>query len=182
VRRHGIWSKPYRDAGYDVRLVTLPENDVRNYSPPENVYGILSAPPCIYFTNSGAQYWKIKHSDGRTLIGTQIITHCLRIIAMARSKFWAMENPTGRFVRWMGKPNLVFNFYDYGDPYTKRTCLWGIFNQLKKTPVQAEYFIVHNGDRYSLVHWRLGGNTAKTKEIRSITPLSFARAFFEANQ
>ena len=38
----GSWSKPYKEAGYDVRLVTLPGNDVLAYEPPENVYGIFS--------------------------------------------------------------------------------------------------------------------------------------------
>ena len=36
----GSWSKPYVEAGYDVRLVTLPDFDVRKYVPPKNVYGI----------------------------------------------------------------------------------------------------------------------------------------------
>jgi len=46
----GSWSKPYKDAGYDVRNITLPDYDVRNYKPPKNVYGILSAPPCPMFS------------------------------------------------------------------------------------------------------------------------------------
>ena len=31
----GAWSRPYKEAGYNVRLVTLPDNDVRTYEPPE---------------------------------------------------------------------------------------------------------------------------------------------------
>lgn len=31
----GSWSKPYKDAGYDVKVITLPDNDVRLYAPPE---------------------------------------------------------------------------------------------------------------------------------------------------
>jgi hypothetical protein len=46
----GAWSKPYKDAGYDVRNITLPEYDVRTYIPPDNVYGILVAPPCTEFS------------------------------------------------------------------------------------------------------------------------------------
>ena len=46
----GSWSKPYSENGYDVRLITLPDNDVRHYEPPENVYGILAAPPCAQFS------------------------------------------------------------------------------------------------------------------------------------
>ena len=30
----GAWSKPYKDAGYDVQIITLPDNDVRLYIPP----------------------------------------------------------------------------------------------------------------------------------------------------
>ena len=30
----GSWSKPYKEAGYDVKLITLPEYDVLTYDPP----------------------------------------------------------------------------------------------------------------------------------------------------
>lgn len=45
----GSWSRPYKEAGYDVRLITLPEYDVLTYEPPENVYGILAAPLVLSF-------------------------------------------------------------------------------------------------------------------------------------
>ena len=51
----GSWSKPYRDAGYDVRLVTLPDDDVRLYAPPKDVWGILAAPPCTEFSRAQAR-------------------------------------------------------------------------------------------------------------------------------
>lgn len=42
----GSWSKPYQDAGYDVRIITLPEFDVRTFRwDGPQVYGILAAPP-----------------------------------------------------------------------------------------------------------------------------------------
>ena len=63
----GSWSKPYKDSGYDVRLITLPEYDVLTYVPPKDVYGILAAPPCTDFSVSGAQYWKRKDQDGTTI-------------------------------------------------------------------------------------------------------------------
>lgn len=182
----GSWSKPYKDAGYDVVLITLPQWNITKISneelPQKPIHGILAAPPCTHFTNSGAQYWKAKDQDGRTLADTQIITACLRIIAMCQPEWWAMENPTGRFVRWMGKPQLVFNPCDYGDPYTKRTCLWGRFTEPIKTPVEPEFVTASNGDRYSKIHMKTGGSSAKTKELRSITPQGFSQAFFKANQ
>jgi hypothetical protein len=45
----GSWSKPFKEAGYDVRLITLPEYDVLTYEPPDNVWGILAAPHVLSF-------------------------------------------------------------------------------------------------------------------------------------
>ena len=177
----GAWSRPYAEAGYDVRVVTLPELDVRTYQPPDAVQGVLAAPPCTHFTNSGAQYWRKKDADGRTLLDTQIISHCLRIIATCAPNWFVLENPVGRMRRWLGPPVLIFNPCDYGDPYTKRTCLWGRFGLPVQRPVEPEFVLASNGDRYSKINMKTGGTSAKTKLLRSITPPGFARAFFEAN-
>lgn len=132
----GSWSQPYREAGYDVRLVTLPDSDVRIYKPPQGVYGVLAAPLCTDFAGSGAQYWPSKDSDGRTLKSLEIITHCLRIIIEARPQFWCLENPVGRLKRWTGNPRMYIQPWEYGDAYTKKTALWGSFNPPVKKPVQ----------------------------------------------
>lgn len=179
----GAWSRPYKEAGYDVRVITLPEQDVLTYQPPANVYGILAAPPCTDFSISGAQYWMIKDMDGRTIDSMGLVIACLRVIAIAKPEaFWSMENPVGRLSRWMGKPQLIFNPCDYGDAYTKKTCLWGVFNKPEKHPVEPEYVYASNGDRYAKVIMATGGKSARTKELRSITPPGFARAFYEANK
>lgn len=181
----GSWSAPYKEAGYNVRVITLPEYNVLKYNPPLKVHGILAAPPCDHFTVSGAQYWKQKDQDGRTDEALDILKACLRIIRNTKCKFWALENPVGRIPRLvpeLGKPPIIFDPCDYGDPYTKRTCLWGRFNKPKETPVKPKYVTAANGDRYSPIHWSTGGKTAKTKMLRSITPPGFAKAFFEANQ
>ena len=46
----GAWSAPYKNSGYDVRNITLPDYDVFKYNPPKNVYGILAAPTCKDFS------------------------------------------------------------------------------------------------------------------------------------
>lgn len=67
---------------------------------------------------------------------------------------------------------MWFNPCDYGDPYTKKTGLWGQFNtNLAKNPVEPT-------DNWIM---RLGGSSERTKALRSATPPGFARAFFEAN-
>lgn len=70
----GSWSKPYREAGYDVRLVTLPEYDVRSYEPPDHVYGILAAPPCTEF--SIAKGGRPRDLDS----AMQVVEACIKII------------------------------------------------------------------------------------------------------
>lgn len=173
----GSWSKPYKDAGYDVRLVTLPENDVRSYLPPEKVWGILCAPPCTHFSRSGAQYWEAKDQDGRTLFDTKILAACLMIIAKSQPRWWALENTAGRLKDWIGKPKMFFNPCDYGDAYTKYTALWGIFNSPQNNPVEPVFIIdSKRGRRYSPIHWY-----KKDPSVRAITPQGFANAFFKAN-
>jgi len=172
----GSWSQPFADAGYCVINVTLPAADVREYKPPPQVFGVLAAPPCNDFAVSGAQYWKQKDKDGRTLTSLEVVTHCLRIIAEAKPVFWAIENPVGRLKRWLGEPRMYFNPCDFGDPYTKKTCLWGNFRIPKEKPVKP----VRVCKQGSWIQ-KLGGKSAKTKYLRSITPPGFAKAFFEAN-
>ena len=169
----GAWSKPYKDAGYDVRNITLPDNDVRTYVPPDNVYGILAAPPCTHLAGSGARWWKDKGEDA-LFEALAVVDACIRIVYISAPKFWVIENPVGRLVRHLGKPDMYFNPCDYGDPWTKKTCLWGVFNkpaQNKVDPVpQSENPI-----------WNQPPSPDRAK-LRSITPPGFAKAFFEANR
>ena len=177
----GSWSRPYKEAGYDVRVITLPGYNVLTYEPPDNVYGVLAAPPCTHFTVSGAQYWKQKDADGRTFEDIRILTHCLMIIAKCKPKFWVIENPVGRMRKMLGDPALIFNPCDYGDPYTKKTLLWGQFNIPVKCPVEPVFVTASNGDRYSKLMMSTGGKSEKTKELRSIISPGFAESFFKAN-
>lgn len=175
----GAWSAPYREAGYDVVQVDLKHGlDVRLFEAlPFPVRGVLAAPPCQAFSNSGAQYWGAKDQDGRTLDALALIDACLRIIVVHRPRWWAIENPVGRLSRWLGAPRMMFDPCDYGDPYTKRTCLWGEFNEPMMVRRVTPERVCSQGSWLQ----RLGGASERTKMLRSITPAGFARAFFEAN-
>lgn len=177
----GAWSKPY--AGnpdeYDVRGITLPANDVRSFIPDheEKVYGVLAAPPCDCFAASGAQYWKQKDTDGRTLEALSIVDACIRFIFIVDPVFWVLENPVGRLRYWIGPPRMYYNPCDYGDPYTKKTCLWGKYNEPAKNPVDP----IRVCKQGSWVQ-HLGGSSENTKRLRSIAPPGFVRAFYGANR
>lgn len=187
----GAWSKPYAEAGYDVRLITLPEHDVRLYSPPPlKVHGVLAAPPCTHLAVSGARWWKDK-GESALLEGLSVVDACLRIITVTQPAWWALENPVGRLPRFIGKYRYTFQPYEYGDPWTKRTCIWGDHALPIKTPVepvgqwvggQTGLGVVDHVGAYLPSDWvhKLPPSPNRAK-LRSITPPGFARAFFEAN-
>ena len=72
---------------------------------------------------------------------------------------------------FLGPPKMYFDSCDYGDPYTKKTALWGNFNQPIKNRIQPT-----QGSKMHLIP--PGPNRAN---LRSATPKGFAKAFFEAN-
>ncbi len=186
----GAWSKPYKDAGYDVRLITLPDQDVRYYKPPENVYGILAAPPCTVFSKAA---WQIKKKDRKFNEGMEIVKACLNIIWMIQEKgapltFWALENPMGYLYNFLGKPAFYFQPWQFGDLSflaTKRTAIWGYFNKPIKTRSirKIPYINPHTSKRDKIDGKRenkLWYRSSATE--RAITPAGFALAFFEANK
>lgn len=185
----GAWSKPYKEAGYDVRLITLPEYDVCTYEPPENVYGILAAPPCTEFSIA-------KNGRPRNLVeAMRIVEACLDIIWHCRLEgsliFWALENPKGYMRQFLGIPKFTFEQWQYAAPGIKPTDVWGYFNPPKpKIKERPENLVVKYKDQHS--HGRLLAVPHCPEEyqslsldraaIRAITPPGFARAFYESNR
>tara|TARA_Y100001951_G_scaffold97613_1_gene97493 strand:- start:464 stop:1153 length:690 start_codon:yes stop_codon:yes gene_type:complete len=210
----GSWSKPYKENGYDVRVIDLQEwledelcygcgdgsgvfkkhcgcldnGDIRLFKKPnEQIYGILSAPPCTHFSVSGAWCWEKKGKEP-LLEGLSVVDACLRIVLITKPKFWVLENPVGRLKHYIGNPKCTFQPYQYGDAYSKRTCLWGDFNMPKPTdivePEMVEY-TTKKGEtkRMSKVNWesfKLPKN--ERARLRSMTPSGFAQAFYESNK
>ena len=187
----GSWSKPYKEAGYDVRIITLPEQDVRDYIPPENVYGILAAPPCTMF--SLARTRAKKERDFKE--GMEIVKACLNIIWKCRTtpkyrkdgclKFWVLENPMGFLRQFLGYPYFTFDPCDFGDSYTKKTDLWGFFNipkikkiELTKDEKQKQKCKINNRKLPSISDITGSKQSAR----RATTPQGFAKAFFMSNK
>jgi len=222
----GSWSRPYKEVGYMVYNITLPKYNILatrvkdgffhfrkdtndNYRlvvPICQVYGILAAPPCAQFsfarTNAKAPR-NLREGMGLVIKCLEIIYECLYCLDKDTQKysplrFWALENPYFGMLRWfLGKPAFIFDPWEFGDAYKKRTALWGYFNEPQKkfskiedvlTPEQIEK---HKTNSQPLPKFDL----LKSKDIapqwygklsradrRAITPAGFAQAFFEANQ
>jgi hypothetical protein len=185
----GSWSKPYKEAGYDVRVITLPDYDVTTFEPSENIYGIFAAPPCTMFSMARTTAKTPRDLEA----GMDTVKHCLRIVWKAQYKgkrlsFWALENPKA-LLRWfLGKPALTFNPYDYGDAYRKPTDLWGNFNEPKKkaanmTEEQIAKAKINNQDLRPLPQgYVLPDGFSSRAARRSMTHEGFAQAFYEANK
>jgi len=174
----GAWSAPWKDAGYDVRVITLPDHDVRDYIPPEKVYCILAAPPCTEFSFAKNVHGSKCTRDFKK--GLELVGACLRVVYVTKPVVWALENPRGYLRRFLGNPDLTFDPYDYGDPYKKKTDLWGVFAKPKKNPVKPEN-IKFSLMKSSEIVPELYGKLTR-QERRSITPSGFAKSFFEANK
>lgn len=179
----GSWSKPYVEAGYDVRLVTMPEQDVRLFKYPGRVHGVLAAPPCTMFCRMRMCHGR--PTDDQFKEALSVVDACLRIITMVKPEWWALENPQGYLKIWLGNPRFKFDPYEYGDAWTKRTWIWGNFVvPIFNNPVKPTGALVkkHGSGK----HWRDGVITKQTNIARNqveaaTTPPGFAQAFFEAN-
>ena len=183
----GSDSKPYRDNGYNVICVGK-DIGIENYHPPENVYGVIANPPCTMFS--------ICRTNAKTprnmREGTFCVQHCLRVIWECqyymvakhiphKLAFWCIENPaTGYLKHYLGKPTYEYCPSEFGEGYTKRTALWGLFNAPPKS------FWLTEKPKGKSVCDIFTPMTHRNKEERmhakSMCSQKFAQAFYEANQ
>lgn len=191
----GAWGKPWIDAGYDVKLLTLPEYDITLWSLTgdghlyfpslknslndlelniKDIYGVLAAPPCTEFS-------KAKTTKPRDFVkGMETIEACLQIIwaiqKVHKLQFWALENPEGLLSRFLGNPPYRFEQWWFGNDRCKKTQLWGRFQEPKRIFFEKSLFYekaAHNKN----ADWYSNSSAAQ----RAITPKGFAEAFYRAN-
>ncbi len=193
----GNWSRPYAEAGYEVRCIDLQHGqDVRTMPfVVEPVHGILAAPPCDHFSRAGARWWPEK-GDGAILEGLAVVDACLRMVAIYRPTWWVLENPIGRLKDYLGPPKWRFDPWMFGDPWTKRTWLWGhftppmpLFSAQARREVKPVFStpggqgLCGDGPRRPAKHYDRSTWLGSHRKVeRSATPAGFAQAFFEANR
>jgi hypothetical protein len=206
----GGWSKPYREAGYTVHTITLPEYNVGDYwmvgdairfrkqvwkrdggefleVPIKDIHGVLAAPPCTHFSIARRTTAKIP----RDLVGgLTTVKACLKLIHEIQSngnflQFWAMENPRGYLRKFMGVPPYSFEHWQFEpeSPFSKPTDIWGNFIAPKPT-VKTKPNRAHIPTTWQSPKAPAGYEHMQLDRaaIRAITPAGFARAFYEANK
>lgn len=200
----GNTAEPYRKAGWHVKQVDKKHGQdlldwdfvawfnqfcVDNHHHAMPQVGIIAMIPCTAYALSGNRH---KKTPQRIPVFEESQKLCARVKQIIDFfdnigilDFWMVENPASDIHThnpWLGEVKQKFNPCDFAgyDPipdnsrYNKQTWLWGKFRRMAIK--RMEPF-----EKSSPIWKRFGGKSEKTKEARSITPLGFAYAFFEAN-
>lgn len=141
---------------------------------------IIAFPPCIHLCSSGAKWFAQKQADGRQQEG---IDFFMRFVTYAgqNGRKVAIENPVGIMSSIFRKPDQIIQPWQFGDPFTKTTCLW-LFNLPKLVPTnivdKGKMQILKNGKK--LPEWYSNASHKDRARIRAKTFPGIARAM--ANQ
>lgn len=160
---------------------------------------LLAYPPCNDLAVSGAAWFKKKEAENPNYLEEAMaLVFRSREIANKLDVPYCVENPVSRISSQWRKPDFKFDPTEFGgylpeddvhpdypeyiaprDAYYKKTCYWvgnGFVLPTKK-PVPPEPKV---GGR-SRQDRMLGGKSAKTKRIRSMSPRGVNYAIYEAN-
>lgn len=183
---------PWAEAGYDCWLVDVQHSprkesiistypglihlvygDARSWRPPGRIIHLGAMPPCTHVAGSGARDFKTK--------GVRMLTDALDLFnacdmagAWSGAPYW-IENPVGALSSHIRKPDHIFQPWQYGDNESKATCLWTGNGFVMPRPVVTER---PAGVLESC--WKMPPGRDRG-DLRSITPMGFARAVFAAN-
>lgn len=182
----GVMVQPWLDTGHECWLVDIQHPpglhrdgllvrvgaDLLTWLPPRVEYTFCAAfPPCTHLAVSGARWFAGK---GLTALaaGVGLVARCAEICEWTGAA-WLLENPVSTLSTYWRKPDHTFDPCDYGDGWTKKTCLWtgGGFVMPPKRRVPVT-------DPGKIHRMAPGPDRAN---LRSLTPPGFARAVYEAN-
>jgi len=195
------------DLGSDSRFYQLDHNyhvvmvgqeiGVENYTPPSDVWGVIANPVCTEFSTA-AGFDKVNDIEK----GMFLVRHCQRIIAQANPVWWVIENPAnGRLRDEIGKPKAIYQPWQYGSPWTKKTALWGdftmpepLFKSWEAVPKNPALYVrpgrpkpalafLHKSAIDLIPEFEFARDHIKCDaDLRSMCSQGFAKAFYEANQ
>lgn len=188
----GNMVKPWADAGYECWCIDIQHSirrprwegniryvwgDIRTWCPPldiaQRIAIVFAFPPCTHVAVSGARDFRTK--------GTAMLRDSLELFsACEHAARWSgapfmIENPVGKFSDHMLKPDSTFQPWEYGDLWTKNTCLWTGNGFKMPSPKFTDM-----PDVTHKIHTM--PPSAERADLRSETPPGFALSVFEANQ
>jgi hypothetical protein len=153
---------------------------------------VVSFAPCTDLAVSGARHFESKRKRDPDFQHKAV--RDARIAQMFACPY-AVENPVSVLASKWRKPDMYWDPCDFGgyvkdeqhpefpdiipaeDAYKKRSCLWAGNGFVLPRPDPVE-----PAEQVNPGWAKLGGKSARTKYIRSLTPRGFARAVYEANK
>ena len=195
------------DIGSDSRFYQLDDNyqviligkqiGVENYKPPKNVHGIISNPVCTEFSTA-----KGFHKETDIEKGMFLVNHCLRIIKESNPVWWVLENPAnGRLKDILGTPKYIYQPWQYGSPWTKKTALWGnlkmpwpIYSYWQECPKNESLYVRPGREKPSLAFLHKSSidfipefsyfkkYVKNDADFRSLCSQKFAKYFYDLNK
>jgi len=166
ARGHDAWScdlLPALDGGEHI------QDDIRHVLRGAYIWDLMIAhPPCTYISNMSN--CRINEPGRRALREDGL--HFFRLFTQTNIPHVAIENPRGLPEREYRKADQIIQPYQFGDPYSKATCLW-----LKGLPKLTPTKVVEpdrkwDGKRYRTFVDRLPSSSPR----RSITFPGIAEA------
>lgn len=160
-------------------------------------YFVFGFPPCTDVAVSGSKHFEKKfREDPYNMAKAAELAELVELYGNRHKSIWAWENPKSMLKHFRGDPQYKFNPWEFGgylpeddvhprwpdyipprDAYPKETWIWASSDFVfpEKAPVYCP-------PGWSPQTTKLGGKSAKTKQIRSETPRGFAKAVFLANR
>ena len=100
---------------------------------------MIAHPPCTHLAVSGARWF----TEGKKPISLQIeALEFIKKLLEAPIEKIALENPVGVISTKIRKPDQIIQPYEFGEPFSKKTCLW-----LKGLPLLKGTKLVDKGER-----------------------------------
>lgn len=195
--RTGNMLRPWADAGYrcicfDVQHVGRQVRDGITFVHWDAFLGAPAIPadsrvvfgfafsPCTHLSVSGARWFQGK--------GLRALAQSIEMFGVAAEFLastvidgrYGLENPVSTISTYWRKPDYTFHPYEFtgyepGDNYTKKTCIWAGEGFVMPAPNRAEGL----GEPDNRIH--TAAPSDDRGDIRSTTPMGFARAVFQAN-
>jgi len=191
----GSDSYPYQlDKNYEVIKIGI-DIGVENYHPDRHIHGIIANPVCTEFSTAAG-------FDKKRMPDLTLLKECQRVIKESNPEWWVIENPfNGTMKDYLGKPDFVYQPWEFGSPWTKKTALWGNFNKPEKIykkwddvtknlnlyvrPGRGKPSLafLHKSAVYNIPEFAPFINCVKCDaDLRSLCSQGFAQAFYKENK
>lgn len=195
----GNFVAPWVEAGYEAVLIDPQHGITRVEGPVTKVAAtVLEAMPfiaeilprvafvagwpvCTDMAVSGARWFEEKRKADPAFYGkaVSLAEQCRTIGYMSGAPFF-VENPVSTLAATFGKPDYYFHPWEFtgyepSDSYTKKTCLWTGNGFVMPAPLVDPAM----GAPDNRIHFASPG--PERANIRSATPMGFARAVFDVN-